>query len=134
MYQTNGYSTYKNNSVTYASREQLLLMLVDGAVKFVKIGRQGIVDNDVKKSHEALVRTQDIFSELMVTLDKKAGEWAINMYKVYEFINSELMKANIKKDLKILDAVIPLIEEVRSTWYQANEIAKRQGSKSKEVM
>ena len=66
---SNGYNVYKNNSVNYASKEQLLLMLVEGAVKFCKIARQAIVDKDVKKAHDSLVRTQDIFSELIISLD-----------------------------------------------------------------
>lgn len=124
MYQANGYNAYKNNSVNYASKEQLLLMLVDGAVKFAKIGRQAILDKDIKKSHEALTRAQDIFTELMVTLDRGAGQWADSMFKVYEFIKYQLMQANIKKDVKIMDETIPLIEEVRDTWYEADRIAK----------
>ena len=39
----NPYAVYKNNSVNYASKEQLLLMLVEGAVKFAKLGRQALL-------------------------------------------------------------------------------------------
>jgi flagellar protein FliS len=124
MYQANGYNAYKNNSVNYASKEQLLLMLVDGAVKFAKIGRQAILDKDIKKSHEALTRTQDIFTELMVTLDRNAGQWADSMFKVYEFIKYQLMEANVKKDVKIMDETISLVEEVRDTWHEAYKISK----------
>ncbi len=120
----NAYNAYKNNSVNYASKEQLLLMLLDGAVKFAKIARQAILDKDVKGSHENLVKTQDIFTELMITLDQNAGEWAVNMYKIYEFIKERLFQANIKKDVKIIDEVMPLIEEVRDTWQEAYEASK----------
>lgn len=123
--QNNAYNTYKNNSVNYASREQLLLMLLDGAVKFSKIGRQAIVDKDVKKAHENLVKTQNIFYELMTTLDvEKGGEWAKGLMNIYEFIVRRLTDANIKKDIEIMNEVIPLIEEVRDTWNEAYKIAK----------
>ena len=59
---SNGYNAYKNNSVNYASKEQLLLMLLDGAVKFSKIGRQAIVEKDIKRAHDCITRTQDIFT------------------------------------------------------------------------
>lgn len=121
----NAYNAYKNNSVNYASKDQLLLMLLDGAVKFSKIARQAILDKEIMKSHENLVKTQDIFIELMITLDQSAGEWAKDMYKVYEFIKERLFEANIKKDVKILDEVIPLIEEVKNTWNEAYEVTKR---------
>jgi len=122
--QTNAYNIYKNNSVNYSSKEQLLLMLVEGAVKFAKIGRQAIVDNDIKKCNDALQRTQDIFLELMVSLDQSAGDWAVQLYRVYAFINEQLVQANIKKDVKIMDEIMPLIEDVRDTWNEAYKRAK----------
>lgn len=121
----NGYNVYKNNSVNYASKEQLLLMLVDGAVKFAKVARQAMVDKDVKKAHENIVKTEDIFTELMVTLDTSAGKWAENMFAVYRFINEKLFEANMKKDVAIMDEVMPLIEDVRDIWYAAEEKARK---------
>ncbi|CUU50250.1 flagellar export chaperone FliS [Clostridium beijerinckii] len=122
---TNGYNVYKNNSVNYASKEQLLLMLVDGAVKFAKIARQAMVDKNIKKAHENVVKTEDIFLELMATLDTSAGKWAENMFAVYRFINEKLFEANIKKDVAIMDEVLPLIEDVRNIWYEAEERARK---------
>lgn len=124
MYGANGYNVYKNNSVNYASKGQLLLMLVDGAVKYSKIGRQAIIDKDIKKAHENITKTEDIFTELMVSLDQNAGEWAKQIFAVYEFIKYQLMQANIKKDVAIMDEVIPLIEDIRDTWYEADKLAK----------
>ncbi|MGL5477507.1 MAG: flagellar export chaperone FliS [Clostridium sp.] len=124
MYGQNAYNTYKNNSVNYASKEQLLLMLVDGAVKFSKIARQAILDNNVQKAHENLMKTQDIFTELMVSLDVNAGDWARNMMAIYAFIKEGLVEANFKKDVKELDKVIPLIEDIRNTWYEAEKKAR----------
>lgn len=124
----NAYSVYKNNSINYASKEQLLLMLVDGAVKFAKIGRQAILDKDVAKAHENIVKTENIFYELIVTLDvEKGGEWAKSLLQVYDYIISELISANIKKDAVIMDKLIPLIESIRDTWEQAYKLSK--GSK-----
>ncbi|MBZ9688097.1 flagellar export chaperone FliS [Clostridium estertheticum] len=121
----NAFSTYKNNSVNFASKDQLLLMLVDGASKFSKIGRQAILDKDVKKAHENIVKTQNIFYELMATLDvAKGGEWAESLMKVYEFITRRLTEANIKKSEEIMNEVIPLIEDVRDTWNEAYKVSK----------
>lgn len=122
---SNGYNVYKNNSVTYASKEQLLLMLVDGAVKFAKISRQAIVDKDIKKAHEYLIKTQDIFVELMVTLDLSEAEWLGNLFEVYGYIKDKLVEVNLKKDLGLLDEVIPLIESVRQLWNDCYKEAKK---------
>lgn len=122
---SNGYNVYKNNSVNYASKEQLLLMLVEGSVKFCKIARQAIVDKDVKKAHDALVRTQDIFSELIVSLDTTAGDWAVQLSRVYMFIKEKLIEANLKKSLEIIDEILPLIEDINETWKEAYKRAKK---------
>lgn len=122
---SNGYNVYKNNSVNYASKEQLLLMLTEGAVKFCKIARQAIVDKDIKRANEALIKTQDIFSELMVSLDTTVGDWAVQLFRVYSFIKEKLVEANIKKSLEIIDEILPLVEDINETWKEAYKRAKR---------
>lgn len=120
----NAYNIYKNNSVNYASKEQLLLMLVDGAVKFAKIAREGLANKDVNKSHDNLVKVQNIFTELIVSLDKDSGEWADQLLGVYIFIKDKLVQANITKNVEYLDEVLPLIDEVKNIWHEAYEVSK----------
>ena len=124
MYKANPYNTYKQNSVNTASREQLLLMLLDGAVKYTKIARLAIIDKNMERAHKELVRVQDIFLELMITLDKDSSKYMQNLYNVYEFIKNELSRANIKKDVNIIDNVLPLIEEIRDMWYEVDRKIK----------
>jgi len=127
MYQ-NGYNIYKNNSVNYASKEQMLLMLVEGAVKFAKMGRQAIIDKDIQKSHNSLKKTQDIFVELMVSLDVSKAEWTVELLDIYGFIKDRLMEANMKKSVEIMDEVIPLIESVDKLWHDAYIQSKKQAN------
>ena len=115
----NGYNIYKNNSVNFASKEQLLLMLTDGMVKFSKIGRQAIKDKDIQKANDSLKRAQSIFSELMVSLDTNSGEWAKNLYNIYGYIKERLFDANMQKSVEIMDEIIPLIEDINNMWHEA---------------
>jgi flagellar protein FliS len=125
MYGSNAYDTYKSNSINYASKEQLLLMLVEGAVKFGKIARQAILDKKVQASHDNIVKAQNIYYELMATLDvSQGGNWANQLMSIYEFIVNRLTEANIKKDIKILDEVLPLMEEIRDIWTEAYKISR----------
>lgn len=121
MNQTNPYNTYKQNEINTASKNKLLLMLLDGAVKYTKIARLAIHDKNINKAHSELVRVQNIFVELMSTLDTSAGGWTTDIYDVYDFIRQELMRANIKKDADILDKLLPLIEQIRDLWYEVDE-------------
>jgi flagellar secretion chaperone FliS len=125
MQNANAYNAYKNNNVNYASKERLLLMLLDGSVNFSKIARQAIDDREVTKAHEYIIKTQNIFYELTYSLDVNlGGEWAKNLLKIYDFIICKLVEANIKKNVEIMNEVIPLIEDIRDTWEEAYKISK----------
>ena len=119
MYTSNPYNIYKQNSVNMASSQQLLLMLLDGAVKYTKIARMAILNKDLARAHKELVRVQDIFLELMITMDKNT-KYMEDLYNLYDFIKNELAKANIKKDITIIDNTLPLIEEIRDMWYEVD--------------
>lgn len=124
MYTANPYNAYKQNSVNTASKEKLLIMLVDGAVKYTKIARMAILEKNIEKAHKELTRVQDIFLELMITMDKDSNKFMKDLYNVYDFIKSQLAMANIKKDVKIIDNVLPLIEEIRDMWHEVDKKMK----------
>ena len=119
MYTSNPYNIYKQNSVNMASSQQLLLMLLDGAVKYTKIAKMAILNKDIARAHKELVRVQDIFLELMITMDKNT-KYMEDLYNIYDFIKNELAKPNIKKDITIIDNTLPLIEEIRDMWYEVD--------------
>ena len=123
MYTANPYNIYKQNSVNMASSQQLLLMLLDGAVKYTKIARMAILNKDIARAHKELVRVQDIFLELMITMDKNT-KYMEDLYDVYDFIKNQLAKANMKKDVNIIDNTLPLIEEIRDMWYEVDKKIK----------
>ncbi|MCJ0224846.1 flagellar export chaperone FliS [Clostridioides difficile] len=106
------------NELNGLSKEELLLMLIDGTVKYTNISKVALLNKDYLKAHNELVRVQNIFTELMVTLDQSVGQWAKDMYKVYEFIKHELVKADINKDIKIIDDILPIVEQIRDTWHE----------------
>ena len=123
MYTANPYNIYKQNSVNMASSQQLLLMLFDGAVKYTKIAKMAILNKDIPRAHKELVRVQDIFLELMITMDKNT-KYMEDLYNLYDFIKNELAKANMKKDVKIIDEILPIIEEIRDMWYEVDKKIK----------
>ena len=123
MYTANPYNVYKQNTVNMASGQQLLLMLLDGAVKYTKVARLAIINKDIARAHKELVRVQDIFLELMITMDKNTN-YMEDLYNLYDFIKNELAKANMKKDVQTIEEVLPLIEEIRDMWYEVDKKIK----------
>ena len=115
---------YLQQMVEGASREELLLMLLDGALKFIGKAETAFDDEKWDEAHNHLCRVQDIFHELMLSLDGELGDAAIRLNDVYGFINNQLIQANVDHDRKALDNAKGLIEDVKSLWTEAVELAK----------
>ena len=125
MFGSNPYNAYKQNSVGMASKEQLLLMLLDGAVKSAKLSKLAIQNRNIEKAHRELTRIQDIFTELLETLDVSVGGFTNDLVRLYTFCKDKAFEANIKKDAKIVDDLIPVIEDIRDMWYAVHEELKK---------
>ncbi|MGE4284303.1 MAG: flagellar export chaperone FliS [Clostridia bacterium] len=123
-YQSSGANQYQENTILSAKPEELTLMLYDGAIKFMNQAIIYIQVKDIQKSHNAIIRIQDIFSELMSTL-KMEYEVSKGLYSLYDFINNSLMDANLKKDQNIIREMISLTRDLRETWAQAMKIVKK---------
>lgn len=117
MYNKNAYSAYRNNAVNTASKGNLLLMLYDGAIKFLRFATIAIDDKNIQKANEYLIKTQDIISELMITLNfDVGGDIAKNLFSLYEYMNNELVEANISKDKEKIITIKVMLEDLRNTW------------------
>lgn len=122
MHCANPYNVYKQNSINMASKDSLLIMLVDATVRSTKIARKAIDDRNIPLAHKELTRVQDIYIELMATLNMDGGDFTKDLYKLYEFVKDKLYEANIKKDVAIIDEVMPIIEEIRNMWHEASKL------------
>jgi flagellar protein FliS len=73
----------------------------------------------IEKISKAIVKTQEIISELMVSLDfEQGGDIAVNLFSLYTWFNRELMEANISQDAKRISIVKSHIENLRSAWQE----------------
>jgi flagellar protein FliS len=110
---------YRRNQITTASEGQLIIMLYDGALRFLSRAKVAVEEKNIEESHVFLTKTRKIVLELMFSLDmEKGGTIAKNLYELYFFINQELIKANIKKDTDIIDNCHTILKELRETWKQ----------------
>jgi flagellar protein FliS len=117
------YNQYRQNSIFTASPEELTLMLYNGLVKFIMLAQKAVDDKDIPKSHESIMRAQDIVHEFQATLDKKY-EVSQGLMLLYDYMDRRLIEANIKKDGEILQEVLGFARELRDTWTQAVKLAK----------
>lgn len=125
-----GYNKYKKTAVESASQEKLLLMLYEGAIKFVKRAIIAADNNDIPGRCENITKAYDIVLELMNTLDfKVGGEVAENLEQLYMFITDELARANITGKIDHLKNVLKILETLYDGWKEAVEILKKKESK-----
>lgn len=120
MITPNPYRKYQHNQIQTMPAGKLVVMLYDGAIKFLNQAIAALSQEDFEKTHNCLSRTQDIINELIVTLNFEAGSVAQNLYSLYEYMNYNLIQANIKKDEKNIMDVIKLLEDLRRAWVEIN--------------
>lgn len=120
----NALNQYKQNTVFTATKEELTLMLYDGAIKFINIGKLNIRNKDTVKAHEALMRAQDIIIELNASLNMDY-EISNNLRSIYDFIMEKLVDGNIEKDVAPLDEALGLLQDLRDTWKDAMREVKK---------
>ncbi|OQX05567.1 MAG: flagellar export chaperone FliS [Desulfobulbaceae bacterium A2] len=122
----NAYSSnYLNQQIASASPEQILIMLYDGALRFLSQAGTAIEQRQVEQRNHFISKTRDIITELSATLDHEiGGQIADDLAALYDFMLRELNQANIKNDMQALSTVEHLLTELRETWIQAIDITR----------
>lgn len=124
MVHNNPYNQYKENSIYTASPEELTMMLYNGLVKFLMQAKSSLEEKDIQKSNNSIIRAQDVIAEFQSTLDMKY-EISHNLYALYDYMQRQLVQANVKKDVEKLEEVLGFAKELRDTWAEAMKIAKQ---------
>ena len=117
---------YKKTQIETATPENLILMLYDGALRFMGQAEEGFKEKSIEKISNNLLRVQAIFTELMTSLNKEqGGEIATNLERLYLFFLRQLSESNIKKDPTPMLQIKPLIQDLRNTWEQAMQVNQK---------
>lgn len=99
-------------------------MLYNGCLKFIKLAKQAIENNQVEEKNTNIIKAQNIIRELMVTL-KTDNEVGQNMLRMYDFILSRLVDGNVKSDLTALKEAEDFVTEFRDTWKEVVAIDRK---------
>jgi flagellar protein FliS len=116
---------YIETQAKTATKEQLLLMLLDGAMRFTQMARESMRQKRIEDAFDYFKRAQRIVTELICSLDKRVGEEIyMNLVNLYKFVYFRLVEASLKKDEKFADEAFAILSHLRQTWSMA--IEKRQ--------
>lgn len=113
------FKDYQDISVTTQNKGRLIVMLYEGAVKFMRLAVKELEAEKINYEAKGryVNRARDIISELNVVLDMDTGgEMAVNLRKLYLFMDGRLSQANVKCDPQMIREVITLMEELNQGW------------------
>ena len=108
---------YRQTAVTTASKEQVLIMLYEGAIKHLKRAAECCQKNDLAGKGVAVGKAHDIVNELSNTLDfEVGGEIAKNLERLYAFITDQIVQGNLENQADRFDQARKLMETLLDGW------------------
>ena len=117
-------SAYRVNAVNSAAPENLVVMLYDGAIRFLGTAIRAFEHEDPLDFnltiHTNITKTQAIIRELNHALDlENGGELGQNLAGLYLYFDNRLQEANINKEKAIIEEVLERISEMRDAWNES---------------
>ncbi len=122
---------YQKSSIETASREQILIMLYDGAIQFLNKAKISMQNKQIEQTHNNLMGAQNIIQEFINSLDREvAPQLAENLISLYEYFIRRLIYANVKKQIEPIDEVLKYLKSLKATWEKAIELAQKEEAQS----
>ena len=109
---------YRESSVLTASPEQLVVMLYDGAGRFLRQADAALGEGAFEHACDRLNRGEAILDELLATLDMDQGVIAERLQAIYVFCKRCLVEARAERDPAKVRVVVRLLAELREAWAQ----------------
>lgn len=122
-----GLGAYKKTSVHTASKEQILLMLYQAAIKNTKKAIEAIQEGEIARKGEYIGKLQDIIIELNNSLDHEVGGTLVEeLTALYDYILFASSQANMKIDAEPLEGCLNVLETLYKGWTQAIKSLKKE--------
>lgn len=122
---------YFRNKVLTASPEELRLLLIEGCIRFLRSGREGLEQKNFEKVFESFTNARNILVELMSSLRHEiAPDVCGNLESIYTYVFNRITEGSFEKDPAKIDEAIGLMEYDRETWILLMEklATQRQGA------
>ncbi len=118
---------YLKNQVSGSSPEQLLILLLEGGERFIRIALNELDKENTQEVHNNIVKAQNIYLELFCALDQDAGDYVENLQGLYYLMYNNLLDANVKKDSDLLRDCLKIAVDLTAMWREV--IAKSNAEK-----
>lgn len=113
---TSGIQAYKKAQVQTADQGTLILMCYDGAITFLKKGKQAMLNKEIASSNTFLGKAQNVLWELISSLNFNAGELAYNLDSLYNYMIRRIIDAQYHNQPEVIDEVVHHMQELKEAW------------------
>jgi len=123
---------YQKAAVGTMDQRRLIVMLYDGAIKFLSTAVEKMEEEDRYEAHRNLIKGKSIIAELLASLNmEQGGEIARNLQRLYTYMFNELIEANLEADTARIRGVAKLMRELRNGWKEMDLPNKEQAPAQK---
>lgn len=124
MYQAQSMqNNYLKTQVMSASPNKLIEMLLEGAIKKIRVAKLALETGKLAQMGENLIKAQDIVLELRYSINEEVESTIPqNLIQLYEYMHQRLVIANIDRDTEAMDEVQGLLTELLDAWKQISEV------------
>ena len=109
-------NAYRESAVLSAPPEMLVVMLFDGARRFLFQAGVAMRDGQIELTNRKLRRAEDIIQHLRDVLDMEQGEIPSNLESIYVFCLRQLRQSRFEKDPAAIEQVSGLLGRLRESF------------------
>ncbi len=118
---SNPYAQYRQNSVETATPTRMVVMLYDGAIRFLSQALPAMRVRKYDQQSLYIGKAQDIIAHLRDTLDFEAGGVvAQHLNSLYIGLLDALTDANIHDKPERVEEIITALRELRESWVEVD--------------
>lgn len=120
---SNPYASYQAQAIQTMTVGEMINALYEGLIKQINFAIVHMDEQSITGSHQALIKAQDIVAYLHQTLNMEIPV-SQSIAPYYIFFQDQLILANFKKDKRILENILPLVEQLRDVFNQADRMSR----------
>lgn len=117
---------YEENTVNTASPVKLVVLLYDGAIRFLKLAERAFAEGDRVLARMHIGKAEKIILELLGSLNfEDGGEIAENLFALYRFVLRECARMSGENYEEVLPGVIRILSGLRDAWKELEAYGQR---------
>jgi flagellar protein FliS len=129
---TDALREYAETNVAGAGQLKLIIMLYEGANRFLNLARENIEQKNLVEAHQYLIKAKRIIVHFLCTTDPEGGELSMNLHNLYVFLYERIALANMRKSVEEIDVALRILNKLLDGWKELHQqsmpgVAERPG-------